>query len=245
MRRGERPISQLPKILSGLFVLFFGLQVLFHQASQEAFEATYRPLGEPLPSSAYRQLAMGSEQLAGYLMSIGLQLHDNQVGQHFSYRLIDYDRLVVWLDRAMDLSRDIEYPMLLASRIYTQTGDPERLRKILAFIERRFDENPRLHWRRMTEACLVAKHRLGDLDLALRLAEKIAAQPASVEMPHWARDFQFLLLADMNELESAIAVIQALLQTDAVKDPDEKRFLLGKLSDFQQRLSESQQKPAG
>ena len=97
----------------------------------------------------------------------------------------------------------------------------------------------------MTEACLVAKHRLGDLELALRLAEKIAAQPASVTMPHWARDFQFLLLADMNELESAIAVIQALLQTDAVKDPDEKRFLLEKLSDFQQQLFESQQNPPG
>ena len=244
MRRGERPISQLPRALPGMFVLFFGLQLLFHQASQESFEATYRPLETPLPSAAYRELAMGSEQLAGYLMSIGLQLHDNQVGQHFSYSLIDYDRLVAWLDRAMDLSSGTEYPMLLASRIYTQTGDPELLRAILAFIERRFDENPQLHWRRMTEACLVARHRLGDLELALRLAEKIAAQPVSVEMPHWARDFQFLLLADMNELEAAIAVIQALLQTDAVRDPDEKRFLLEKLSDFQQQLFESQQNPS-
>ena len=60
-------------------------------------------------------------------------------------------------------------------------------------------------------------------------------------MPHWARDFRFLLLAELNELESAIAVIQALLETNAVEDVDERRFLLEKLSDFQQKLFESQQ----
>ena len=62
-------------------------------------------------------------------------------------------------------------------------------------------------------------------------------------MPNWARDFQFLLLAELNEMESAIALIQALLQTDAVHDPDERHFLEGKLLDFQQKLFESRQTP--
>jgi hypothetical protein len=34
-----------------------------------------------------------------------------------------------------------------------------------------------------------------------------------------------------------------LLQTEAVNDPDERRFLQGKLSDFQQKLFESRQLP--
>ena len=75
------------------------------------------------------------------------------------------------------------------------------------------------------------------------MAEKIARQPASIQMPQWARDFQFLLLAELSELESAIAIIQALLQSkDAVADPDERRFLEEKLLDFQQKLSDYQQK---
>ncbi len=241
MRRAERHLAGLPKILLAVFGLFFALQIGSHHLTLQRVAAAYRPLGQPLSSDSYRHLAMGSEQLAGYLLALGLQLHDNQAGQHFSYRLIDYERLVAWLDRATELSPGTEYPMLLAARIYTQTGDPESLVKILAFIERRFDEDPQRHWRRMTEACVIAKHKLGDLDLALRLAEKIARQPAEVVMPHWARDFRFLLLAELNELESAIAVIQALLETDAVDDPDERRFLLAKLSEFQQRLFESQQ----
>ncbi|MDJ0778501.1 MAG: hypothetical protein QNJ16_21165 [Rhodobacter sp.] len=245
MRRAERPLTGLPKILLAGLGIFFLLQVLFHQLTLQQLAATYRPLGQPLSSATYRQLSMGSEQLTGYLLAISLQLHDNQAGQHFSYRLIDYDRLIAWLDRATELSPGTEYPLLLAARIYTQTGDRDRLHKLLAFIERRFDEDPQRHWRRMTEACLIAKHKLQDLELALQLAEKIANQPASVVMPHWARDFRFLLLAELNEFESAIAVIQALLETDAVDDPDERRFLLEKLSDFQQKLFESQQNPPG
>jgi hypothetical protein len=45
----------------------------------------------------------------------------------------------------------------------------------------------------------------------------------------------------LNEFESAIAIIQALLQSKVVSDPDEKHFLEEKLLDFQQKLSDYQQ----
>ena len=38
-------------------------------------------------------------------------------------------------------------------------------------------------------------------------------------------------------------MIQALLQTEAVNDPDERRFLQSKLLEFQQKLFESRQPP--
>ena len=244
MRRAERPMRMLPRPLLAGFVLLFVFQAVNHHLGRERLEATYQPLTRPYSADAYRAMAMGSYRLLGYLLSLRLQLHDNQAGQHFRYSLMDYDLLVDWLETLSDIDTDSEYPMLLASRIYTQTGNPERLRKILGFIERRFDDNPQLHWRRLAEASLIAKHKLKDLDLALRFADKLAKQPASVKMPHWARDFQFLLLAELNETESAIAIIEALLQSGSVKDPDERRFLREKLSDFQQKLFESQQPAA-
>ena len=242
MRRGERPILQLPRPLLLGFAAIFAVQLLWHHVNRPRIEAEYRPLSEPYDAATYRGLAAGSEHLIGYLLSIRLQLHDNQVGRHFSYRLIDYDRLVAWLERLSDIAPGTEYPMLLASRIYSQVQDEQRLRRLLAFIERRFEDNPQLHWRRLAEACLLAKHRLGDLQLALRLAEMLALQPAGVKMPHWARDFRILLLADLNEYESAIAIIEGLLEPGVIDDPDERRFLQEKLSDFQQKLFESQQK---
>ena len=242
MRRGERPMLQLPRPLMLGFIILFAAQLAHHHLARERIEASYRPLTPPSSASVYRHAAMGSERLLAHLLAIRLQLHDNQAGQHFRYSLIDYDLLVDWLEQISAVVPDNEYPMLLASRIYTLTSNPARLRLILAFIERRFDDNPQLHWRRLAEASLIAKHKLGDLELALDFAQKLAAQPASVEMPAWARDFEFLILAEMNELESAIAIIQALLQSDSVKDVDERRFLREKLLDFQRQLFESQQK---
>ena len=241
MRRAERPVLSLPGPLLLAFLVLLGLQVLYHHVSQLSFESSYKPLGQPFNAATYRSLSMGSEQLFGHLLAIRLQLHDSQAGKHFVYSQIDYALLVDWLDQISLVSPGTEYPMLLASRVYTTTRDQQRLRLILDFIEQRFDDDPQLHWRRLIEASLIAKHKLQDPGLALRMAEKVAAQPARVEMPNWARDFQFLLLADLNELESAIAGIEALLQTRAVNDPDEKRFLQSKLLDFQQKLFESRQ----
>ena len=243
VRRTERPVLSLPRPLLLAFLLLLLLQVVHHHIDRNRFESVYRGLGKPFDATLYRGLALGSEQLFGYLLAMRLQLHDNQVGRHFRYSLIDYQRLIDWLDQISDTSPGTEYPMLLASRVYTSTDDHQQLRQILGFIERRFDDDPQLHWRRLAEASVAAKHKLGDLELALRMARKLASQPSSVSMPHWARDFEFLLLAELNELETAITIIQALLQTEAVDDPDERRFLQGKLSDFQQKLSESQQLP--
>jgi len=241
MRRAERPITQLPAPLIWGFGVILFCQLLFHYSSQQRLEASYQALENPLQASIYRGISMGSDQLLGYLLAIRLQLHDNQMGRHFSYSRIDYHQLVDWLQQITQIDPASEYPMLLATRVYSNTPDPERLKLILKFVERSFDQDPQLHWRRLSEASLLAKHRLGDLKLALRLAEKLALQPASVVMPGWARDIRFLLLADMNEFESAIAIVQALLQSGAISDPDEKRFLEAKLLDFRQKLIETQQ----
>jgi len=241
MRRGERPIAQVPKmILTGFFILF-SAQISVHQFFSVSKVSSYRPLSTPYDSNIYKSLSMGSEQLFSYLLAMRLQLHDNQAGEHIRYRKIDYLILVDWLNQIQRLNGRSEYPMMLASRVYSQTRDKGRLRIILAYIDRAFMDYPQLHWRHQAEATVIAKHKLDDLELALQMAQKLSDQPKSVIMPRWARDMQFLLLGDLNEFETALVILDALLKSDAVKDPDEKFFLEEKLLYFQQKLSESQQ----
>jgi hypothetical protein len=226
------------------FLVLLGLQILLHQSAIRQADASYKPLTTPFDSSLYRALSMGSQQLFSYLLVIRLQLHDNQAGKHVRYSQLNYERLVDWLDQIYQLNTQSEYPTMLASRVYSQTRDKARLKIILEFIDRTFMQNPQLHWRRLAEASVIAKHQLGDLQLALQMAEKLSSQPASVKMPSWARDMQFILLGDMNEFETAITIIVALLQSEAVNDPDEARFLKEMLLYFQQKLSKLQQKSA-
>ena len=90
MRRGERPILQLPRPLLFGFAVIFAGQLVYHHISRHDFEARYRALDKPLEITTYRASAMGSERLLGYLLALRLQLHDNQAGRHFRYSLIDY-----------------------------------------------------------------------------------------------------------------------------------------------------------
>ena len=241
MKRTERPLTQIPLPLLIGFLVLLGFQIFAHQLASRQANANYKPLTTPFASTVYRGLAMGSEKLFSYLLVIRLQLHDNQAGKHVRYSRLDYERLVDWLDQIYQLNTQSEYPTMLASRVYSQTRDKVRLRIILEYIDRTFMYNPQLHWRRLAEASVIAKHQLEDLELALQMADKLSSQPPSVEMPRWARDMQFILLGDMNEFETAITIIVALLQSEAVNDPDEARFLKEKLLYFQQKLSESQQ----
>ena len=241
MKRAERPFNSLPRPLLTCFLIILMIQVSISQLSLFRDEIAYKSLPEPLASSTYRIASMGSDKLLSYLLAIRLQLHDNQSGKHILYKQLDYQKLINWLDQISRLNTESEYPAMLASRVYTQTTDKKKIRQMVDFIQRNFVQNPQLHWRRMTEATILAKHKLGDLALALSLAEQITNQPVDVIMPHWARDMQFILLGEMNEFETGITIIVALLESGSIDDPDEQRFLKKKLLDFQQMLSKSQQ----
>jgi hypothetical protein len=240
MKRSERPFTQIPRPLLFGFIVILLTQLSLHQFSLLRSPAEYKPLSAPFSASIYRNLAIGSDQLLSYLLAIRLQLHDNQSGKHVRYEQINYPLLAHWLDQIYELNTHSEYPMMLASRVYSQVRDPQRVRIMIDYIQRNFAKNPQLHWRRLAEATVTAKHKLGDLDLALSMAEQLSSQPSNIVMPHWARDMQFLLLGELNEFEAGIAVITALLQSDSIADSDEKRFLQKKLLEFQQNLLEFQ-----
>ena len=242
MKRAERPFTVLPPILWVGFLIILVIQVMVARVYLSRDELSYKPLSAPLKVSTYRIASMGSNRLMSYMLSIQLQLHDSQSGRHIRYEQLNYSVLIDWLDQITRLNIHSEYPNMLASRVYGQIADENKLRMIIDFIQKSFARNPQLHWRRMTEATLLAKHKLGDLELALSIATQLSIQSADVVMPHWARDMQFILLGEMNEHESGIAIIVALIESGSITDSDELRFLKDKLLDFQQKMLEPQQR---
>jgi hypothetical protein len=241
MKRAERPFNSLPRPLAVCFLVTLVVQIWTVQGALSAGEFVYKPLAEPFASSTYRVASMGSDRLLSYLLAIRLQLHDNQSGKHIRYEQLDYQKLTHWLNQITALNPHSEYPAMLASRVYSQTSDKQNMRLMIDFIQASFTREPQLHWRRMTEATILAKHKLGDLSLALSLAEQLTAQPIDVVMPQWARDMQFILLGELNEFEAGIAIIVAMLESGSLENADERRFLSVKLLEFQQKLLEFQQ----
>jgi len=235
VRRIERSFLSCPNSLLLAFAVIFVVQILSHQLIEKSRDSHYQPLRQPESASWYLQLSSGSTQLMSYLLVLHLQLHDNQLARHILYRKLNYSRLISWLHRIQQINPASDYPAMLAARVYSQTRDKTKLRLLLTAQMEMFQRNPQLNWRWLAESSVIAKHQLGDLDIALQMANLLANQPDEIKMPRWARDIHFLLLGENNRYEDGIIIIRGLLQSGEINDPDEVRFLKEKLSYFQQK----------
>jgi hypothetical protein len=188
------------------------------------------------PAAALRLAALGEPQALARLTMLYLQAFDYQSGNRLPYRKLDYDRLVSWLDRIVDLDPRSQYALASAARIYAEVDDPVRQRKILEFIRRRFLEDPNRRWPWLAHAALLAKHRLNDLALARRYASAIARHTTAPDVPAWAKQMEIFILEDMDELEAARILIGGLVASGRVTDPGELRFLDERLKDLEARI---------
>jgi hypothetical protein len=101
------------------------------------------------------------------------------------------------------------------------------------FVRKKFLEDPDRRWRWLAYCAIAAKHRMGDLPLALELAEAIRAHAVGPEVPGWAKHMSVVLLEDLGEPEAAALLIYNLLESGVVTDPREIRFLEMKLEELQ------------
>lgn len=224
----QRPLDAVPRVVSVALALALAMQIGL-RLTQPAPAATASDLPPAPPPPALELAALGDPTALAKPMMLYLQAFDHQSGSKVPYRLLDYDNVIMWLERILRLDPEAQYPLHAASRLYAEIPDPEKQRKILDFIFREFALDPNRRWPWLAHAALVAKHRLHDLPLALRYANAIAAHPFGPEMPDWARQMNIFLLEDMNEFEQMKILLGGLLVSGNIRDPAEARFLQQKL----------------
>jgi hypothetical protein len=56
-------------------------------------------------------------------------------------------------------------------------------------------------------------------------------------VPLWAKQMEIFILEDMNELEAAKVMLGGLLESGAVTDPGELRFLQQRLQELEARMA--------
>jgi len=228
----ERPVAAVPAPVLALLAAGLAAQLAWH-ALRPPPGAAAMALPEPPSTPLLRVASLGDPVPVARLLVLWLQAFDDQPGVSLPLAALDYAAVEAWLGRALDLDPRSQYPLLLASRVYAMVPDPARQRRMLEFVYRRFFEDPDRRWRWLAHAAIVAKHRLGDLPLALRYARAITAEATGPGVPFWARDMTVLILEDMGELEAARVLLGGLLESGLVDDPRERRFLENKLRELQ------------
>jgi len=233
---GQRALQAVPGWIRAML-----LAGLVAQLSVQALRPPAATAAEDLPpaprAQALRAASLGEPAALSRLAMLYLQAYDLGAGNALPYQRLDYERLVQWLRAIVDTDPRSEYPLFAAARVYAEVADPAKCREMLAFIHQAFLEDPNRRWQWLAHAALLAKHRLQDLPLARRYAadiERLATQP---DVPLWARQMEVFILEDMNELEAAKIMLGGLLATGRLTDPQERRFLQGRLEELERRLA--------
>jgi hypothetical protein len=179
-------------------------------------------LQAPPAMSVLRLAALGEPVGLAQMLTLRPQTFDTQPGIRIPFRDLDYDHLISWLDRILELDAASGYPPLLASHAYSQ---------VLDGINRKFLEDPVRRWRWLDHAALIARHRLNDQQLALQYARAIADEADAPSVPCWAKQMHIFLLADLGEHEAAMSLLGGLLASGTVTDAHEQHVLLERLKE--------------
>jgi len=208
------------------------LQILW-QTGQPASQAIAHALPSPPRIDILKVAGLGEPEALGRVLMLWLQAFDNQPGISISFRDLDYDHVIGWLEVILTLAPRSQYPLLAASRLYAEVPAPAKQRQMLEFVYQRFLDDPNRRWPWLAHAVVLAKHRLADLPLALRYAQAITSHATSKDVPHWAKQTHIFVLEDMGEIETAKLLLGALLDSGVLTDPDEIEFLTSRLNQLQ------------
>jgi hypothetical protein len=232
----ERPLSAVPGWIAWLLAGAIAAQ-LGWQSMQRGGAPTASDL-PPAPTAAALRLASFGESAAfSRVAMVWLQAFDSRGDNAIPYQRLDYARLIAWLRAILAIDPRSDYPLFLAARVYADNPDPEKARRMLDFIFEEFAVNPNARWAALANAALLAKHRLNDLPLARRYAAAIQRKTTDATIPSWAKQMEIFILEDMNELEAAKIMLGGLLATGRIRDPEEIRFLQGRLEEIERRLN--------
>ena len=236
MSGGQRALRAVPGWIWAALLAGFAAQV-----GVQALRPPPATAAEDLPpaprAQALRAASLGEPAALARLAMLYLQAYDLGAGNALPYQRLDYARLVQWLRAILDTDPRSEYPLFAAARVYAEVDDPARCREMLAFIHQAFLEDPNRRWQWLAHAALLAKHRLRDLALARRYAADIERLTTDPSIPLWAKQMEIFILEDMNELEAAKIMLGGLLATGRITDPQERRFLQGRLEELERRLA--------
>jgi hypothetical protein len=233
----ERAISHVPVAARLLLVLALGLQIAW-QVTRPPLKASPEDL-PPVPSlTGLRLASLGDPVALAKGLTLYVQAFDNQKGDVVPLRNLNFERVQGWLGAALSLDPLAQYPLFLASQVYSHiSGDEAKQRQMMAFVRQQFDADPNRRWRWLTDVSVLARHRLKDLDLAREYVQAVRLKATGPDVPLWAKQMEMLLLQDMNELETAKVMLGGLIQSGQVTQENELRFLVERLAEIDAKLA--------
>lgn len=191
----------------------------------------------PTPPSelALKVAAMGDDQFLFRTLGLRLQSFGDSGGQVTPLTDYDYKRLQGWFLAIDGLDPTSDYIAVIAAHYYGVTPKTSDLPHVIAYLRSHAAKAPERNWRWLAHAVYLARHRLKDNRLALEIALDLAALPYP-DIPAWTKAMPAYAMADLGEREAAIALLSAIMQTDAQHlTPEEMKGMMKSIKKWQRQ----------
>ena len=173
----------------------------------------------PPPSRAAAVIsALGDRQYAFRTGALMLQNFGDVGWDTTPLKDYDYDKVGQWLRLQDQLDPLSSHTPYIAAYYFGGSQDPSKIRPVidyLAMVGRRPGKGAVLpNWRWMVQAVYLARFKYGDMQLALNLANELAAmyRPG---MPAWVREMPAYVMNAKGDKASAYALMMSNLKSNA------------------------------
>lgn len=184
-----------------------------------------------LPTAdAVKAFSFGDEEFYFRRAAYSIQNAGDTFGRTTSLKDYDYAKLYEWwmiLDSLDDKSDYV--PSMVGYYFAASQNVEEHVPYVVTYLEQHADRDPENKWLWYSQAVYNAKHKLKDLDLALRIAKKLSAAAINnPDVPIWAAQMPAFIMEDQGDLvESCDFVGNMLFNTDPNRLSDgEWKFML-------------------
>lgn len=171
----------------------------------------------PAPKLTSAKISFLDDTSLAYRVS-GLTLQNfGSIGQVQNLKDYNYKYLGQWLELMDRLDPRSNFVPYLAAYYFGATPDESQLGPVVKYLEEVGSRNDGSKWRWLVQAAFLTRHRLNDMDGALRIARKLGAMYNPETMPVWARNMEPMLRADMGDKQAAYLLMLEILKSDGAK----------------------------
>jgi len=149
---------------------------------------------------------------------------------------LDYEALEAWFHLLDAFDSRSNLVPVIAGYWFGFTQNTADVRHVIDYLLARAEIDEETGWRWRMQAMYLAKHRMGDLDLALEIATD-AAERDDPNAPFFMAQMPAFVLEDLGEEEAALILLLAIQEANPDLPDDEARFLqiaIDRLSNAQQ-----------
>jgi hypothetical protein len=160
-------------------------------------------------------IGLGDDEFAYRAYGIMLQNLGDSGGRVTSLNAYNYKSLGEWFFLLDDLNDKSSFAPYIAAYYYGAASDGKKIRPLISYLESVGDEPSNEKWRWLAQAVYLARYKLEDIPLALRLSKKLAtmADQPGADMPNWTRQMPAFILNASGDKEAAYAIMVEILRS--------------------------------